>query len=280
MNQLLVDISAPHPILAVGSESSFILGRSADQLVGRDFGIFAGPLTDSYTIKSAIYSTQQQDSSEIRTVLYDCTGYPHNVIVLCQSHILGDGRSTCCIISVHALNSSMPATSSAVPKKISKRRHASVQPTVAVVDVAYVRRVRRKHRDADRRAAAAAVASTSSAATSAALDVKLEVAIPSVLLARTASSLPSAFPAATRCLDNAISCESASHSDSGSAYDSDSCGASECTSGRWDAAAWPCGGGGGSAERAGDDGWLEQLLAVGEAEAWDPWVSDSEWLAK
>ena len=74
--------------------------------------------------------------------------------------------------------------------------------------------------------------------------------------------------------------DSASHSDSGSAYDSDSCGASECTSGRWDAAAWPCGGGGGSAERAGDDGWLEQLLAVGEAEAWDPWVSDSEWLAK
>ena len=196
--------------------------------------------------------------------------YPHEATTFFNPQI----SPALCSVQPHYIESNSCATQ----RSGAKRRRTAAIPAVAV-DVAYVRRVLRKHRDADRRAAAAASTTTSAAAVQ-------QTAIAAIQVSHLESN--PAAPAPVTCCSHESErvgyysdcTESDRHSDCGSSsYDSDCGSASECSSGCWDATAFPfisCGEA--VSERgtvATDDGWLEDLLAVGSSQE-DPWVA--EWL--
>ena len=208
--------------------------------------------------------------------------YSQGAAVLCNTQL----SPVLCSVQLHytdgmeSMATGMSESNCATQKTTKRRRTAAMSPAAAV-DVAYVRRVLRKHRDADRRAAAAA--STMSA-------VHFQQTVIETIEAIQVSHLESnpAAPAPVTCCSHESErvgyysdcTESDRHSDCGSSsYDSDCGSASECSSGCWDATAFPfisCGEA--VSERgtvATDDGWLEELLTVGSSQE-DPWVA--EWL--
>ena len=149
--------------------------------------------------------------------------------------------------------------------RILMKRNRSCNPPAAVVDVAYVRRVLRKHRDADRRAAAS-----------------VHTCVPSPNLASEQYPQISASPASlspspasltyTHTSSQLINCCDPDSDRHSSVYESDFGSSSECSSGCWDKTTWPL-------EKIAteavvcDDSWLDELRSV-ETEHIDPWVAD------
>jgi hypothetical protein len=160
----------------------------------------------------------------------------------------------------------------ATSRTCTKRRRMAAAPPTAAVDVAYVRRVLRKHRDADRRAAAATV---------------IVGCPPKSCVEKKSSKLNQEISATSECTDSfstalcssygAVhnhSTDSESHSDSNSScYESDGCSSSECSSGCWDETTWPIESPAPETATC-DDALLDELLAVGSSCS-DPWVADS-----
>ena len=163
----------------------------------------------------------------------------------------------------------------------AKRRRTKATSPAAAVDVAYVRRVMRKHREADRRKAAAALASTIAAPTTmgmpGAAQTLQATAVVAPKLFRSESiacnSVSRFFDSrgSTRSFDTSTFGASPNRELEGAGNDASGCGSiSECSSGGWDAGANKCGELGGCGEACSmggvalrDDGWLEALLQDG-----------------
>jgi hypothetical protein len=171
------------------------------------------------------------------------------------------------------------AVNSVSEKKIRAKRLRPSAPPAAVVDVAYVRRLLRKHRDADRRAAAACVNITPSSTDLKADEKKMESQLQTCHVSASSYS-PSRHSDASGYSDDGADTESEFNSDGNScSYESDCGSLSECSSGCWNMSltgkmTWPI------ANKqpepvACDDTWLDELRAVGSSNS-DPWVAD--WL--
>jgi hypothetical protein len=173
------------------------------------------------------------------------------------------------------------AVNSESENKIRAKRLRPSAPPAAVVDVAYVRRLLRKHRDADRRAAAACVNITPSSTDLKVDEKKMESQLQTCHVSASSNS-PFRHSDASGYSDGADT-ESEFNSDGHScSYESDCGSLSECSSGCWDMSltgkmTWPI------ADMqpepvACDDTWLDELRAVGSSNSTnsDPWVAD--WL--
>ena len=287
MNNLMVALEAPHIILAVAASEKTLLGYSAYQLVGNTLGTLSGPMTDSQSLINAIASAGKYVSTEMCTVVYDRVGCARDATIVCEPYMLGGSGAKCCMLALHlsyfttlpsafvpalgyasALTSAEAAhsgehaqgssatrrselvNSAAVPRK----RGRTTAPPAAAVDVAYVRRIRRKHRDADRRAAAAAGPAKA---------CSVVVAQP-----RCESSDRSSCSAATTCsLASEAQRADVSERDSDLSHRTDSPD-SDCILEGWGGPL--CG-----PPPPPADGW-EQLLAAGVGPS-DPWPSALDW---
>ena len=288
MNRLLVALEAPYTILAVAASEPTLLGYSAHQLVGNTFGILSGPMTDSQSLINAIASAGKYVSTEMCTVVYDRVGCARDATIVCEPYMLGGRSSKCCMLALHlsyfttlpsafvpalgyasaltsaeAAHSGEHAQGSSATRRselvnsatVPRKRGRTTAPPAAAVDVAYVRRIRRKHRDADRRAAAAAGPAKA---------CSVVVAQP-----RCESSDRSSCSAATTCsLASEAQRADVSERDSDLSHRTDSPD-SDCSPDAW-GGPW-CG------PAAAADGWLEQLPGA-DAGPCDPWLSESDWL--